>query len=373
MILQRLSIDNFKNISHAQLEFTSKVNCLLGNNGMGKSNLLDAIYYLSFCKSFNGVQDTMLIKNDENFCIVNASYLRRNIEENLSLGISRGKRKSLKRKGKEYQRLSQHIGSFPLVMIAPNDIDIIRGNSDERRRLIDMIISQSDHPYLEQLIRYNRALEQRNKLLRDGCVDHSLYMAIEISMAMAAEYIHLRRKEWIDKLSKIFNLYYNAIAGDNEKVELIYNSHLNTPGITLESLFDSTRRHDEILKHTSVGIHRDDIEMNISGMAVKRTGSQGQCKTFTISLRLAQYELLSQATSVKPLLLLDDIFDKLDASRVEHIMEIVMRPTFGQIFITDTNRTHLDNIISRTTGDFRIWEVANGCFSPITNTTHETQ
>ncbi len=365
MILQRLAIDNFKNIAQARLEFSPKANCLLGNNGMGKSNLLDAIYYMSFCKSFNGVQDSMLIKREESFCIVNASYLRRNIEEDLSLGMSRNKRKTLKRKGKEYQRLSQHIGLFPLVIIAPNDIDLIRGNSDERRRFIDMIISQSDHTYLDQLIRYNKALEQRNKLLRDGCVDHNLYVAIEMTMAMSAQYINLQRNEWIDKLSLIFNKYYNAIAGDGEQVSLSYQSALNQAEVTMESLLDSARRHDEIIKHTSVGIHRDDIEMMISGMPIKRTGSQGQCKTFTIALRLAQYEILHEATSLKPLLLLDDIFDKLDSTRVEHIMEIVMNDTFGQIFITDTNRTHLDRIIARTSGDYRIWEVGDGQFTPI--------
>ena len=366
MILQRLSLDNFKNIAEARLEFSPKANCLLGNNGMGKSNLLDAIYYLSFCKSFNGVNDSLLIKRNEDFCIANASYLRRGVEEELSLGMAQGKRKSLKRKGKEYQRLSQHIGLFPLVIIAPNDIDLIRGNSDERRKFIDMIISQSNHNYLDQLIRYNKSLEQRNKLLRDGCVDHNLYLAIEITMGMAADYINSQRKEWIAKLSVIFNRYYNAIAGDGEQVELSYESQLNDPSTTFDALLDSARRHDEIVRHTSVGIHRDDIEMMISGMPVRRVGSQGQCKTFTIALRLAQYEMLSLATSLKPLLLLDDIFDKLDASRVERIMEIVMCDTFGQIFITDTNRTHLDNIITRTSGDYRIWEVIDGTFNPIT-------
>lgn len=366
MILQRLAIDNFKNIAQARLEFSPKANCLLGNNGMGKSNLLDAIYYLSFCKSFNGVNDSLLIKRNEDFCIANASYLRRGVEEELSLGMTHGKRKSLKRKGKEYQRLSQHIGLFPLVMIAPNDIDLIRGNSDERRKFIDMIISQSNHNYLDQLIRYNKSLEQRNKLLRDGCVDHNLYLAIELTMGMAADYINSQRKEWIAKLSEIFNRYYNAIAGDGEQVELSYESQLNEPGTTFEALLDSARRHDEIVRHTSVGIHRDDIAMMISGMPVRRVGSQGQCKTFTIALRLAQYEMLNLATSLKPLLLLDDIFDKLDASRVERIMEIVMCDTFGQIFITDTNRTHLDSIIGRTSGDYRIWEVVNGNFNPIT-------
>lgn len=373
MILQQIIINNFKNISEVKLDLSPKINCFLGNNGMGKSNFLDAIYYMSFCKSFNGVNDSMLIKNNEDFCIINASYLRRDSAENLALGITRGKRKSLKRKGKEYQRLSQHIGAFPSVLIAPNDIDIIRGNSDERRRFIDMIISQSDHKYLDLLIRYNQALEQRNKLLRENCVDHNLFLAFELTMSMAAQYIYEQRRKWIDRLSDIFNRYYNTISGGEETVELRYNSKLSDNETSLETLLNEARRHDEIVKHTSVGIHRDDIDMLISGMTIKRTGSQGQCKTFTIALRLAQYELLREAVNIKPLLLLDDIFDKLDASRVERIMEIVMSDTFGQIFITDTNRTHLDSIIARTAGEYKIWEVTHGTFSSINSVENETE
>lgn len=366
MKLRRLSIHNFKNIAEGLLEFSPKVNCLLGNNGMGKSNLLDAIYYLSFCKSFNGVHDSMLMRCGEDFTLVQATYDRRGVEEELSLGLSKGKRKSLKRKGKEYERLSQHIGSFPLVMVSPQDIDLIRGGSDERRRLMDMVISQSDHRYLDELIRYNRALEQRNKLLRDGVIDHGLYLAVEMSMERAAGYINEARRQWVGELTVIFNNYYRAIAGDGEEVSLSYRSSLNDEGATMQSLLDSARRHDEIVKYTSVGIHRDDIEMMLAGMPVRRTGSQGQCKTYTIALRLAQYEFLRKASGLTPLLLLDDIFDKLDASRVERIMEVVARPTFGQIFITDTNRTHLDEIMSRVGGDYRIWSVENGVFTPIT-------
>lgn len=365
MILQRLSIHNFKNISEAQLEFSPKINCLLGNNGMGKSNLLDAIYYLSFCKSFSGAQDSMLMRRGEEFCLVQAGYNRRGVEEELSLGLSKGKRKSLKRKGKEYTRLSEHIGSFPLVMVSPQDIDLIRGASDERRRFMDMVISQSNHRYLDELIRYNRGLEHRNKLLRDGVVDHSLYLSIEMTLERAADYIYNVRLQWIERLTEIFNKYYHAIAGDDETVALSYRSSLSQPGVTMQSLLDEARRHDEIVKHTSVGIHRDDIEMLLADMPVRRTGSQGQCKTYTIALRLAQYEFLRKASGMSPLLLLDDIFDKLDATRVERIMEVVARPMFGQIFITDTNRKHLDEIMRRTGGDYRMWEVTDGIFSAI--------
>lgn len=365
MLLKSLTINNFKNIAEARLEFSPKVNCLLGNNGMGKSNLLDAIYYMSFCKSFSGVTDAMLMRRGEEFCMVQAQYERRGIDEEVSMGMAKGRRKSLKRKGKEYAKLSEHIGKFPLVMVSPQDIDLIRGTSEERRRLMDMVISQSDHVYLDHLIRYNRALEQRNKLLRDGVVDHSLYLAMEMSMTFSSRYITQARREWVEELTVMFDRYYNAIAGDGERVSLSYSTVLDGEK-SLDVLLDEARRHDEIVKHTSVGPHRDDLEMLLSGMPLRRTGSQGQCKTFTIAMRLAQYDFLHKATGMKPLLLLDDIFDKLDASRVERIMEVVTQSSFGQIFITDTNRTHLDEIMSRTGGDYRIWEVADGLFIPLT-------
>ena len=269
MILQRLSIDNFKNIAQVRLEFSPKANCLLGNNGMGKSNLLDAIYYLSFCKSFNGVNDAMLIKRDEDFCIVNASYLRRNAEDELVLGMSRNKRKSLKRKGKEYQRLSQHIGLFPLVIIAPNDIDLIRGNSDERRRFIDMIISQSDHNYLDQLIRYNKSLDQRNKLLRDGAADHGLYLAVEITMSMAAI---KRVAEVLNEESDINNPEHPIYEVPNGSVDF---NHVN---------FAYKKDSEEfVLK---------DIDLHIkSGETIGVMGGTGSAKTSLVNLISRLYDV----------------------------------------------------------------------------------
>ncbi|MDE6490876.1 MAG: DNA replication and repair protein RecF [Muribaculaceae bacterium] len=367
MILRRIEIDNFKNIHRARLDFSPKVNGLLGNNGMGKSNLLDAIYYLSFTRSFTGVPDSMLTTRGEEFSLVKGAYDRRGIDEELSLGLATGRRKSLKRRGKEYRRISEHIGMFPLVMIAPSDIDLIRGTGEERRRWMDMVISQGDSRYLDQLIRYNHNLEQRNRMLRDGTSDRNLYLAVETAMDMAASYIHQARQRWIDRLTPIFDRHYTAIAGSGENTGLNYSSALNTPGSTLGDLLEESRRRDEAIRHTTTGIHRDDIEMTLGGMPVRRTGSQGQCKTFTIALRLAQYEFLREATGMKPMLLLDDIFDKLDASRVERIMEIAEHPDTGQIFITDTNRTHLDEIMKRTGGDYRLWEVSDGTFSPLNN------
>ncbi len=364
MQLTSLSIDNFKNIRRARLEFSSKINGLLGNNGMGKSNLLDAIHTLSFCKSFTGVTDAMLITRDEDFAMLKGNYLRRDTDEDLTMGLARGRRKTLKRKGKEYQRLSEHIGTFPLVMVSPADIDLIREGAEERRKLIDMVISQSDPRYLDALIRYGRALEQRNRMLREGTVDHTLYDAVEMAMEMSASYIVESRREWVSKLTPIFERHYRRISGGNEMPQLNYSTRM-ADGVTLAELLDRERRHDEIVRHTSVGPHRDDLGLTLDGMEMRRTGSQGQCKTFTIALRLAQYEFLGKATGMRPLLLLDDIFDKLDADRVERIMEIVEDPAFGQIFITDTNRTHLDEIVNRTAVDFRLWEVTSGNFSPI--------
>ena len=366
MELSTLTLVNFKNIAEVSLDFSPKINCFLGNNGMGKSNLLDAIYYLSFTKSFTGMTDAMVIRRGESFATARALYLRHGEPQEITLGLAPGKRKSLRRGGKEYRRLSEHIGTVPLVMAAPQDIDLIRGGGEERRRWMDLVISQSDARYLDALLRYNNALEQRNKLLRDGCVDYNLYLAVETQLELSARYIHARRTEWTDCLTGMLRSHYAAIAGPSAEIPgIAYSGSLAaSPDGSLTALLDSARRHDEIVRHTSVGPHRDDLLLTLDGMPMKRAGSQGQCKTFAIALRLAQYEFLHRATGLKPLLLLDDIFDKLDADRVERIMQLVTDSSFGQIFITDTNRRHLDGIVAHTAGDYRLWTVENGTFTP---------
>lgn len=366
MQLLQLTIHNFKNIPEASISFSPGINCLLGDNGMGKSNLLDAIYYLSFCRSFSGQSDSALITSDATFMMLKGEYLRRGVPEEVSAGLTRGRRKSFKRKGKEYDRISAHIGQFPLVMVSPHDSFLITGTGEERRRLVDMVISQADPVYLDALIRYSRALEQRNKLLRAHVVDPALYSAVEMSMSMASTVIHERRTAWVHRFSSIFDVYYRAISGrPDEPVSLSYVSHLNDPGATVQSILDSARRHDEAVGYTSVGVHRDDLRMSLNGMDVRRTGSQGQCKTFTIAMRLAQYDFLAETTNLRPLLLLDDIFDKLDASRVERIVDIVRSDKFGQIFITDTNRDHLDSIMSHTSDPYSLFTVREGVFTPV--------
>ncbi len=366
MFLNRLTITNFKNISEADIEFSPAMNCLLGNNGMGKSNLLDAIYYLSFCKSFTSLPDSKVVRHGEQFMMLRGCYTRHGIDEELNAGYAVGRRKSFKRKGKEYQRLSDHIGSFPLVTATPHDIELINGTGEDRRRFIDQIIGQSDKVYLSSLIRYNSFLEQRNRMLRDHVADHNLFMAVETPMAIAAEYIAQARRRWTGQFSMLFDRYYKAVAGPQaEEVTLTYATTLEPGREPLTAQFDSARRHDEIVGHTSVGPHRDDLAMTIDTMPLRRIASQGQCKTFVIAMRLAQYDFLASATGLRPLLLLDDIFDKLDASRVERIVEITRGVNFGQIFITDTNRDHLDSIMTANGGDYRLWNVENGRFSLI--------
>ena len=365
MLLEKINVNNFKNIGEANLEFSPSLNCLLGNNGMGKSNLLDAIYFLSFCRSFSGMTDKALMKNDADFMSIHGDYERKGLKETLNLGMTRGRRKVLKRKGKEYTRLSEHIGAFPLVLVAPQDSLLITGSGEERRKFTDMIISQGDPVYLDALIRYQKGLEQRNKLLRANVIDIMLYEAVEKGMVEAATIIHRTRTEWLPEFEKIFKEYYRAIAGTDEAVSLRQRAHLAQAEGDMKMLLDRERRHDEIVGFTTVGPHRDDIEIFVNGLEARHTASQGQSKTITIAMRMAQFEYLRRATGLTPLLLLDDIFDKLDASRVERIVEIVSSPKFSQIFITDTNRDHLDSILRATDNPRAMWMVENGRFTPI--------
>lgn len=363
MILERISILNYKNIVEANLAFAPKVNCLIGNNGMGKTNILDAIYFLSFTKSAGNQSDNDVINHNAEFAMLQGHYSRRGMEEDITLSMQRGRRKQLRRGGKEYKRLSQHIGLLPLVMISPMDWDLIRGAGEERRRLMNHIIAQGDAEYLDALIRYNKALGQRNAMLREAMSDPILYGTVERQMTEAATCIHTARARWIGEFSPIFMRYYHAIAGDGEIVDISYKSHLNEA--SMQEILDSNRNRDHIMGYTTHGTHRDDIELLLGQHPMRKTGSQGQCKTYTIALRLAQHDFLKRATGITPILLLDDIFDKLDARRVESIIGVVSENLFGQIFITDTNRTHLDDIIARQRGDNAMFTVENGAVTPL--------
>lgn len=367
MILNNIDILNFKNIASTTLEFSPGVNCLLGMNGMGKSNLLESIHFLSMARPMTPLPDNALIRHGEEMLIVKGDYLTdAGAIDTIACGITRGKGKNLRRNGKEYKKFSEHIGRYPIVTVTPGDSQLVSGPAEDRRKLMDMVISQARPEYLSQLIRYNRALESRNRMLRAGVRDALLYESVESGLIDAAAVIYKTRKEWVETIAPGVEECYSRLAGYREKVEISYNSQLS--GTSMKELLSERRPKDTILGYTSAGTHRDDIEAKLDGYSLKRLGSQGQVKTFTVALRLAIFDYLKEARGTTPLLLLDDIFDKLDAGRVENIMrEVTGNPTFGQIFITDTNRKHLDDILAGVEGPCSMIHVENGVFTPMDN------
>lgn len=359
MILERLSILNYKNIEQAEINLSPKINCFLGSNGMGKTNLLDTIYYLSFCKSYINPIDSQNINHNADFAVLQGWYQLEGKLEEFFCSLRRKQKKQFKRNKKEYERLSDHIGLLPLVMVSPSDTDLISGGSGERRKFMDLFLSQFDKEYLHSLIRYNKALLQRNALLKaDTIIDDTLLELWDDQLIAEGEIIFKKRKNFIKEFIPIFQKFYDFICLSNEKVELKYESHFSEGDFA--SLLKQRREKDKIIGYTTVGIHKDDLDMLMEGYSIKRVGSQGQNKTYVVALKLAQFDFLRKASSTTPILLLDDIFDKLDSSRVEQIITLVLDKDFGQIFITDTNRQHLDDILSRTASDYHLYEVEKG-------------
>lgn len=365
MTLDKIEILNFKNIADASLEFSPGINCIAGLNGMGKSNLLEAIHLLCLARAMSSMPENALICHGCDMLSVKGCFTSdASTPETVSVGIVRGKGKSLKRNGKEYDRISRHIGAFPIVSVTPGDSVIVSGAAEERRRLMDMVISQADSSYLSRLIRYNRALESRNRMLRAGVRDNLLYDSVEAAMQEAAEAIHTERRKWVDRITPALERHYARIAGNDEQASLEYKSVLNDS--TLADALAASRAKDIALGFTSSGIHRDDLLTRLGDYSMRRLGSQGQVKSFTFALRLAIYDYLKDNGKQTPILLLDDIFDKLDARRVEHIMRMVSEDeSFGQIFITDTNRQHIDSILSGLDGTPSLFEADHGAFSKI--------
>lgn len=365
MWLRHLSILDFKNIAAAELDLCRGVNCLLGANGMGKSNLLEAVHFLSFTRPMRSITESGLIRHGQQSMLVKGTYDTGHTgDDTVSCGIVTGKGKKLKLNGKEYDRLADHIGRFPVVTVSPDDTDLIRGAAQERRRLMDMVISTTDPAYLTLLMRYNKALSSRNSLLRAGVNDRLLFESVEEAMSDTATQVHSRRRAWTDEIAPAFAAHYSAIADDNEVATVGYRSTLSDMPMT--DILEANRPKDIALGYTSAGIHRDDLTMSLDGRSMRNLGSQGQMKTFTIALRLAVFDYIKKHTSLTPLLLLDDIFDKLDADRVARIIRLVSnRDHFGQILITDTNRRHLDETVAHIGGEYRMWEVSGGTFTPI--------
>lgn len=359
--LDELSLLNFKNYSSANFSFSPEVNCLVGLNGSGKTNVLDAVYYLSFCKSYFNMMDTQNVRHDEGFFMVQGTFSRKEERDLVQCAVKKGQKKKVSRNKKEYTRLADHIGMYPVVMISPNDTDIIREGSEVRRKFIDGVISQYNKAYLDQLIQYNKVLLQRNNLLRyfaeNRTFDADNLEVWDAQLTQLGEKIHAERKRFLEDFVPGFNTIYQRISGGREVMSIDYKSNF-LEGDFSELILEA-RGKDRQLRRSTVGTHKDDLSFLIDGHPLKRFGSQGQQKSVLIALKLAQFEFIESATKVKPILLLDDIFDKLDDSRVEELMKLVSEQHFGQIFITDTHDGRVPELFEATGAKVKVFKVNN--------------
>ena len=363
MWLKQLSVLNFKNYSESNLTFLPEVNAFTGQNGAGKTNLLDAIHYLSLCKSYFNPIDSQHIKKGEEWFMVQGEFEREEKLDTISCSLKRNQKKQFKRNKKDYPRLADHIGQFPLVMISPNDSEIITEGSEERRKFVDNVISQTDNRYLDTLIAYNKILLQRNTLLKNikekGVFDVGLLEVLNIQLVEVGELIYERRKRFMEEFTPAFQKHYTFLTDQAEEVGLVYDSQLHDKNFL--QLLESNLEKDRALERTTQGIHKDDLLFTIHGeMPLKKFGSQGQQKSFLIALKLAQYAFLQEQNKFKPLLLLDDIFDKLDEKRTKKLMQMVSNDEFGQIFITDTDASRIRKIFEEIAQPIRIFDIVGG-------------
>ncbi len=357
--LHHLTLLNFKNYEEASLEFCPKINCMVGNNGIGKTNVLDAIYYLSLCKSAFNATDVLNIRYGQEFFVIQGEYQKDEKTEQINCGVKPGHKKAFKRNGKEYEKISDHIGLLPLVIISPSDSNLILEGSDERRKFVDGVLSQFDHQYLDDLMRYNRALLQRNLLLKDfsqkNWFDPEMLEMWNDQLISTGNRIFEKRRVFIQDLIPVFQHYYEFVSGGSEEVELAYESQL-FDGNFADLLTNSIERDRRVL-FTTNGTHKDDLVLKLSGYPIKRVGSQGQQKTFLVSLKLAQFDYIKRQTKEFPILLLDDIFDKFDANRVGKIINLVASSNFGQIFITDTSPERMSEILKQMDGNYKLFQI----------------
>jgi DNA replication and repair protein RecF len=362
MWLKNITLLNFKNYADASISFSKTVNAFVGNNGAGKTNLLDAIHYLCLCKGYFNPIDTQQIKMDEDLFLIQGDFDRKEKNEKITCGVKRNQKKQFKRNKKEYDKLASHIGLFPLVMISPYDTNIVMEGSEERRRFMDNVISQTDAHYLDELILYNRHLLNRNALLKQIALTRSYDPALlEIyndQLEDSGVKIFIKRQQFMLDFIPLFDKYYAYLTDGKELVGLQYQSQLSDAAFA-DLLIQSVEK-DKVLERTTIGIHKDELIFTIGGMPLKKFGSQGQQKSFLIALKLAQYAYLQKHKGFKPLLLLDDIFDKLDDSRMHKLMEMVSHRDFGQIFITDTGRERVLALFNRIDVPVTLFEVNNG-------------
>lgn len=364
MYLQNIQLANFKNYEEANFDFSENVNAVVGDNGTGKTNLLDAIYYLSFCKSYFSAQDQQSVRFDADFFAIHGEFVGLYDERTrkVSCIYKPGGRKMMKLNMKEYDRLSDHIGQFPAIMVAPVDSNLINGGSELRRKFFDMIISQFDHEYLQDLIAYQKILVQRNTLLKQwfdaGTFDASLLQIYDDQLAPLGERIYGKRKEFITGMLPVFQKYYDFLSEKKEEVNIVYNSTLSETPLA-ESLQQNTRT-DFKTGYTCAGTHKDDFEFQMGGVAVRKFSSQGQQKTFLLALKLSQFDYFFEKKKVKPILLLDDIFDKLDEKRIGKLLYLVSNDHFGQVFFSDTDRSRIVRILDEHGISYKVFPISEG-------------
>ncbi|MDX1277958.1 DNA replication/repair protein RecF [Oceanihabitans sediminis] len=359
MILKSLSLLNYKNFDSKSFQFNEKINCIVGNNGIGKTNVLDAIYHLSFGKSYFNPIASQNIKHDEDFFVINGDYEKESNTEKIVVSLKKGQKKIIKRNNKIYEKFSDHIGFLPLVIISPADRDLITEGSDTRRKFMDSVISQSDKNYLDDVIKYNKVLAQRNSLLKYFALNNTYNQdTVEVYNQQLTDYgtrVFEKRKAFLEEFIPVFKLQYQAISNNNEEVELVYKSDLFDTD--LNTLLMQNINKDKALQYTSVGVHKDDLIFNISEHPIKKFGSQGQQKSFLIALKLAQFDFIKKQSGVNPILLLDDIFDKLDEQRVAQIIKLVNDENFGQLFISDTHADRTENAVKQVHQSYEIFKL----------------
>ena len=359
MHLEKISLFNYKNFADVSFDFDTKINCFVGKNGVGKTNVLDAIYHLAYGKSYFNPLAVQNIKHGEDFFVIDGSFVIEARTEQIVCSLKKNQKKNLKRNGKLYEKFSDHVGLIPLVIISPTDRDLIVEGSETRRKFMDTVISQSDRSYLQNLIQYQKLVQQRNALLKYFSLNHVFEndtLAIyNEQLDQLGHLIFEKRTRFLAEFTPIFNQHHQQISGAEESVQLVYESQLQQN--RLLHLLEENISKDRLLNYTSVGIHKDDLSFQIDNYPIKKFGSQGQQKSFLIALKLAQFEFIKKQCGQKPILLFDDIFDKLDENRVSKIVAMVNNDEFGQLFISDTHPDRTENIVKQTHQSYKIFNL----------------
>ena len=363
-VLEKIVISDFRNIQLQEIDFSPNVNCISGNNGEGKTNLLDAIYYLSMTKSAFATSDRFNFRHGtDEFSLLGTYRMENGLSSRFSLKASLKGEKKLRRDDKPYNKISEHIGRLPVVMVSPADISLVSESGEERRRFVNAVLSQLDPEYMAAMQQYNRLLQQRNRMLKDFDVDRSLLEVIDMRMSALAEPVYQARKRFVEDLLPVVSEYYRLVSGDSENVCIEYDSELSKA--SLDQLLEASFDKDCAMKFTTSGIQRDDFIFTMNGHPIRRYGSQGQQKSFLVALKFAQYEIMKNNYGFAPILLLDDVFDKLDMNRISNLLQMVASNDFGQIFITDSNKVRMAGIVDKITRDRAYLDTVKGTFSRI--------